>query len=319
MANVSREKNADQTLEKDARSASKLGIVFCAIYLAVLSVLCVRFSVFPGPEFFVACFLIYAANSKWTRRFVKDWIPFIVLFLSFEAMREIPFNTLGVVYPNQLASVEKQIFGTIPTLVLQQFCRSSFLDYLGAVFYSLHFIIPTVFAFVLWRYSPKNYGKYVGALLVCSYSALITALLYPTAPPWYQFYAPGPTHVIRILSQVDAEIGMPLYRTIFGLIGSNPFAAFPSLHAAYPWLVSLYAFKIKRIKALPIVVLPVGVWFSAVYLGEHYVIDLIGGVAYSTCAFLLAEELIPRLSWSRVKSRLRGVALKQDSSLKKSL
>ncbi|MGD0027416.1 MAG: phosphatase PAP2 family protein [Candidatus Bathyarchaeia archaeon] len=316
MADVPHEKNADQTLEKDARSASKLGIVFCAIYLAVLSVLCVRFSVIPGPEFFVACFLIYAANAKWTRRFVKDWIPFFVLFLSFEAMREIPFNALGVVHVNQLASAELQIFGTIPTLVLQQFCRSSFLDYLGAFFYSLHFIIPTVFAFVLWRYSPKNYGKYVGALLVASYSALITALLYPTAPPWYQFYAPGPTHVIRILSQVDAEIGMPLYRTIFNLIGSNPFAAFPSLHAAYPWLVSLYAFKIKRIKALPILVLPVGVWFSAVYLGEHYVIDVIGGVAYSTCAFFLVEELIPRLPWSRVKSRLRSVVSKQDFSLK---
>lgn len=315
MANVSREKNADQTLERDARSTSKLGIVSCAIYLAVLSVLCVRFNVFPGPEFFVACFLIYAANAKWTRRFVKDWIPFVVLFLSFEAMREIPFNTLGVVYPNQLASVEKQIFGTIPTLVLQQFCRSSFLDYLGAVFYSLHFIIPTVFAFVLWRYSPKNYGKYVSALLVCSYSALITALLYPTAPPWFQ-YQTYPTHVTRILSQVDAEIGVPLYRTIFGLIESNPFAAFPSLHSAYPWLVSLYAFKIKRIKALPILVLPVGVWFSAVYLGEHYVIDVIGGVAYSTCAFFLAEELIPRLPWNRVKSRLRGIAPKQDFSSK---
>jgi membrane-associated phospholipid phosphatase len=316
MANVSQEKKTDQTSEKDARSASKLGIVFCAIYLAVLSVLCVRFSVIPGPEFFVAFFLIYAANAKWTRRFVKDWIPFIVLFLSFEAMHEIPFNTLGVVHVNQLASVELQIFGTIPTLVLQQFCRSSFLDYLGAFFYSLHFIIPTVFALELWRYTPTNYGKYVGAPLVCSYSALITALLYPTAPTWYQFYAPGPTHVIRILSQVNNEIGIPVYRTIFGLIESNPFAAFPSLHAAYPWLVSLYAIKIKRIKALPILVLPVGVWFSAVYLGEHYVIDIIGGVAFSTCAFFLAEELIPRLSWSRVMSRLRGVASKQDFSLK---
>jgi hypothetical protein len=189
--------------------------------------------VVPGPEFLVVCFLIYATYAKWTRRFVKDWIPFIALFLSFEAMREIPFNMLGVAHVTELATTELQIFGTIPTLVLQQFYRSTFLDYLGAFFYSLHFIIPTVFAFILWRYSPKNYGKYVCAILVCSYSALITALLFPTAPPWYQ-YSFSSTHATRILFQVDNEIGVPFYRSIFDYIQSNPFAAFPSLHAAYP-------------------------------------------------------------------------------------
>jgi membrane-associated phospholipid phosphatase len=61
----------------------------------------------------------------------------------------------------------------------------------------------------------------------------------------------------------------------------------------YPWMISLYAFKIKKAKALPILVFPIGVWFSAVYLGEHYVIDVIGGIVYGTCAFLIAEKLIP--------------------------
>jgi hypothetical protein len=49
-----------------------------------------------------------------------------------------------------------QLFGTIPTLVLQQCYRSFSLDVLGALFYSLHFIAPIVFAFVLWKFSPKN-------------------------------------------------------------------------------------------------------------------------------------------------------------------
>jgi membrane-associated phospholipid phosphatase len=39
-------------------------------------------------------------------------------------------------------------------------------------------------------------------------------------------------------------------------------------------------------------VYPVGVWFSAVYLGEHYVVDVIGGIAYATIAFILAEKII---------------------------
>jgi membrane-associated phospholipid phosphatase len=60
-------------------------------------------------------------------------------------------------------------------------------------------------------------------------------------------------------------------------------------------MISLYAFKIKKAKALPILVFPIGVWFSAVYLGEHYVIDVIGGVVYGTCAFFIAEKLIPSI------------------------
>jgi membrane-associated phospholipid phosphatase len=30
------------------------------------------------------------------------------------------------------------------------------------------------------------------------------------------------------------------------------------------------------------------VWFSAIYLGEHYVIDVIGGIAYATIAYIIA-------------------------------
>jgi membrane-associated phospholipid phosphatase len=102
----------------------------------------------------------------------------------------------------------------------------------------------------------------------------------------------------RILFQLDHQIGVPVYATIFNILQPNPFAAFPSLHATYPWLISMYAIKIKRIKALPILLLPVGVWFSAVYLGEHYIIDLIGGIAYSTFSFFLVEKIIPRLPFN---------------------
>jgi membrane-associated phospholipid phosphatase len=44
---------------------------------------------------------------------------------------------------------------------------------------------------------------------------------------------------------------------------------------------------------LPILVFPFGVWFSAVYLGEHYVVDILGGIVYATIAFFFAEKIIP--------------------------
>jgi len=281
---------AGKMLQIDDHSAYSLGRIFITIYLAILAVFCVKYNVSPGPEFLVFCFFIYAVYRKWTRRFIKDWVPFVALFLAYEAMYGIADNISGIVHAHELISAELQLFGTIPTLVLQQFYRTPVFDYLGAFFYSLHFMIPTVFGFILWKYSPENYRKFTFAFLVCTYSALITFLVYPSAPPWFGVRAE------RVLFQIDHTIGLPVYATIFGLIQPNPFAAFPSLHATYPWLISLYAFKIKRFKALPILIIPIGIWFSAVYLGEHYIIDLLGGVAYSTLAFFLVEKIIPRLT-----------------------
>ncbi len=275
----------------DDHPTLKLVRLLPAFYLIVLGSFCVIYKVFPGPDFLVLCFLLYAAHSKRTKRFIKDWIPFIALFLAYETMRGIADNITGIVHVTELISAELQIFGSIPTLTLQQFFRNPILDWIGAFFYSLHMIIPTAFGFILWSRCPENYRKYTFAFLLSSYSALITVLAYPTAPPWFGVKAE------RILFQIDGMMGVPLYATIFLILQPNPFAAFPSLHAAYPWLISLYAIKIKRTKALPILIIPFGVWFSAVYLGEHYIIDLIAGVAYSTTAFLFVEKIIPRLSF----------------------
>jgi membrane-associated phospholipid phosphatase len=273
----------------DYFSSRVLSIGLPAIYASILSIFCLTYKVFPGPEFIVLLFFIYAAYNRRTHHFVKDWIPFVTLFVSFEAMYGLVGSVSGIVHIQEPIRIESELFGTIPTLLLQHLYRMPILDYLGALFYSLHFIAPTVFAFVLWKYHPKHYWKYSLAFAISTYSALITFLIYPVAPPWYGVNA------TRVLFQVDHDLGLPIYRSIFDFIQPNPFAAFPSLHATYPWLISLYALKIGKKKALAILVLPVFVWFSAIYLGEHYVVDILGGIAYATFAFLVVEKLVPRL------------------------
>ena len=290
------EEKVEQASQFNARMAHRLGIALSSIYLVFLLIFCMRFGVYPRLEFFIVSLLIYAVHRKWSRRFIRDWAPFTALFMAYEAMYGIADNISAVVHINELISAEFLLFGAIPTLMLQQLFRNSLFDYVGAFFYSLHFIIPTLFGFMLWKNSPKEYWKYSLAFLLCSYSALITFMIYPSAPPWFGLKAS------RILIQIDHEIGVPVYATIFDYIQPNPFAAFPSLHAAYPWLISIYAIKIKRTKALPILLIPVGVWFSAVYLGEHYIVDLLGGIAYSTCAFIFVEKLLPRISLGNFRS-----------------
>jgi membrane-associated phospholipid phosphatase len=68
------------------------------------------------------------------------------------------------------------------------------------------------------------------------------------------------------------------------------------MHSAMPWLVFLFAFKICKWKSLPVAIIPLGTWFSAVYLGEHYIVDILGGIAYASIAFIAVEKILPLLS-----------------------
>lgn len=283
-------------------------VVISTVFVSLLIVLCLANGIIPGPEIIIMFFFIYAMYAERSRRFVNEWAPFVLVFLSYEAMNSLVGSLSKFVHVNELMNADLKLFGAIPTLLLQQFYRSPFLDYLSTFFYSLHFVAPVVFAFLLWKYSPGNYRGYVLTFAIGTYAALITYLFYPSAPPWYGVNA------TRVLTQLDGDLGVPFYRSFFDFVQSNPFAAFPSLHAMYPWLISLFSLKIGKAKALPILVFPAGVWFSTVYLGEHYVVDLIGAVIYGTCAFLIAEKLIPLIAQRRSHFLTRKDSLKQSGT-----
>ena len=283
-------------LSFDYHSSRFFSLLFLAIYAVAITIFCVEYSIIPGPEFLVLGIMFYASYNQRTWRALKDWLPFVTVFISYEIM----YSFVGTISLYNLHSAPRnldlQLFGQLPTLILQQSFRFPVLDYMGAVFYGIYFFVPTIFAYIVWRKSPKNYWKYIVAFGVLTYSALITFLFYPVAPPWYEFNSvftssyTGPVVNRILVSSVDVNLGIPVYKTLFDFLGGNLFAAFPSMHSAMPWLVFLFAFKIWKWKALPVVIIPVGTWFSAVYLGEHYFVDVLGGIAYATIGIYCSGE-----------------------------
>jgi membrane-associated phospholipid phosphatase len=289
-------------LSFDYHSSRFFSLLFLGIYVVAITIFCVQYSVIPGPEFLVLGILFYASYNKRTWSALKDWLPFVTVFISYEIM----YSFVGTISLYNLHSGPRnfdiQIFGQLPSLILQQNFSFPVLDYLGAVFYGIYFFVPTIFAFIIWKKSPKNYWKYIVAFGVLTYAALITYLFYPVAPPWYQFNSAftssytGPIVQRVLTTSVDVNLGIPVYRTLFDFLGGNLFAAFPSMHSAMPWLVFLFAFKIWKWKSLPVAIIPFGTWFSAVYLGEHYIVDVLGGIAYASIAFIAVEKILPLLS-----------------------
>ena len=97
----------------------------------------------------------------------------------------------------------------------------------------------------------------------------------PTAPPWYAAehgLLPGLQHVMIQVLPVK-------WSSYYQSLNPNPVAANPSLHAAMPFIGFLALLRLRSPLAWPLLGWCVLVWFSIVYLGEHYILDIVCGVA----------------------------------------
>src|SRR5207302_2840672 len=97
-----------------------------------------------------------------------------------------------------------------------------------------------------------------------------------------------------LLATTSAQIGSSSLFSELAIIGSliesDQLAAFPSLHTAYVVLFSYFTIKLKRTYALVSIPITVGVLFSTIYLGQHYIADLVAGITVAaTCAIIVTR------------------------------
>jgi membrane-associated phospholipid phosphatase len=275
-------------------------LIGSVIYLSILFGVMLWRGVSIEPEWVVLALLLIAVAMGRGKTFLADWLPFLLLFFAYEAMRGFASKT-GFA-PHDLSGMERAVFGgTLPTLTLQhQFYDPSHVnwqDLVATSFYFMHFPLPIVVGFIFWVRSREHYRRFIAALLLMSFIAFITYLFWPSAPPWYEFSATrvAPADVVhKILNEtVDKLWGKnyvvtPLYTNL----NPNQFAAFPSLHAAFPMLGAVYAWRRYRWLSVALIGWSLCVVASIVYLGEHYVIDALDGLLYVFAAAILVEAFV---------------------------
>jgi membrane-associated phospholipid phosphatase len=245
------------------------------------------------PEWVVLALLVIAIALGRGVAFLADWGPFLLLFLAYEAMRGFAAKT-GFA-PHDLSGIERAVFaGTLPTLTLQHaFYRPGAVspqDLIAMFFYFMHFPLPILVGFIFWLNSREHYRRFIAALLLMCFVAFATYLLWPSAPPWWQ----EPKSVVKIINRsVDALWGDRYFvSTIYHSFNPNQFAAFPSLHAAFPALAAVYAWNRYRLLGIGLMVWTAAVLLSIVYLGEHYVVDALAGYVYVAVATGLVEGFL---------------------------
>jgi membrane-associated phospholipid phosphatase len=102
----------------------------------------------------------------------------------------------------------------------------------------------------------------------------------PTAPPWWAS-AEGYTDakVRRIMQEVGEEEWGRAWPVLYDTLGGNPWAAMPSLHLATSMMAALLLAEAGPVGGALGWAYAAALGFALVYLGEHYVVDLLAGIA----------------------------------------
>jgi inositol phosphorylceramide synthase catalytic subunit len=127
---------------------------------------------------------------------------------------------------------------------------------------------------------------------------------YAASPPWYaDMYGFGPAQVHVPASpagcaRFDALLGTHIFDQWYGK-AADVHGAIPSLHIAYPLVSVYYAFKFGALRWTSVQYF---LWlcFSAIYLNQHYVLDVLIGSVYAIAASVATDW-----AWNRWKVRKR--------------
>jgi membrane-associated phospholipid phosphatase len=118
--------------------------------------------------------------------------------------------------------------------------------------------------------------------------------LIPTAPPWYAAEAAVEEGQAPEVRRMMVEYGELFWRdgwgSLYSVFGGNPLAAMPSLHFATSVMAALLLAEVGPLAGALAWGYTATLGFALVYLGEHYVVDLLGGAALT----LAVRRLAPR-------------------------
>ena len=175
-------------------------------------------------------------------------------------------------------------------------------DFFAGLFYLCWVPVPVLFALSLFIKGRRELAlRFSLVFLLVNLIGFAGYYIHPAAPPWYVMqygFEPilGTPGNVAGLGRFDALAGMDIFAPMYGR-NANVFAALPSLHSAYMPVAFTYAVmgRCKKWLIALFGIIMVGIWFTAIYSGHHYMIDVLTGIACAVIGILLFEQVFMRL------------------------
>lgn len=245
--------------------------------------------------------------SPYTRKLLMTLLPFVIFAVSYDWMRVWPNYKVNDIDVAGLYTAEKTLFGIDVDGVRMTLCEffnehhAVVADFFAGLFYLCWVPVPVLFALFLFLRGRRALAlRFSVVFLLVNLIGFAGYYIHPAAPPWYVMeygFEPvlGTPGNVAGLGRFDALVGMEVFAPMYGR-NANVFAALPSLHSAYMLVAFVYAImgRCKKWLIALFGVITVGIWFTAVYSGHHYLIDVLLGILCALVGILLFEQVLMR-------------------------
>ncbi|MBN1222217.1 MAG: phosphatase PAP2 family protein [Candidatus Aminicenantes bacterium] len=270
-------------------------IPYTVLLLALLFYILSIFNVFmlaPKVIMLILLFSVAISLGK-TKAFLKDWLAFLAFLYLADTLRGLIYIVTChfrlPVYTTYIANAERFLFGKIPSAVLQNtllrgdsLADMTWLEKSLTIIHGTHFVAFLLVGLLIWLHRSEYFSAYKVSFTSLILLGLTSYLLIPTTPPWMA------SELFKIIPKIT-HFNEMLYNMIIPDLtirfDTNPIAAMPSLHTAFPVLASLIVWRVYRWKALPLFAYTGLILFAIVYTGDHYIIDIIGGILLASFCY----------------------------------
>jgi hypothetical protein len=260
-----------------------------------------------------------AVRSRWEARRARPvrlrfWREFayVALFdLVYEWTSDKAGTSRSVAYHHAVAQVRvEHDLGLLQEHTIQAWAlHSRLIIELSDLFYAtVHFIMPVVGLIWLFKKFPERYLPWRDMLAWSTGLALGCFALFPLMPPRM---LPSSYGVTDTMQQIG---GLGSWDTVLLKDAGNQFAAMPSLHITWAlWAcLALYPLVRRRWVKWLLVADPVVTTVTILVTGNHYVLDIFGGVAVLAAGWALAR-VTPRFLPRRFAPEMVGAEVPAEA------
>ncbi len=258
----------------------------------------VRLFLFKGVGIFwglilTALVLLIFGLRRWAIPGHSEWRQRIRL-LSYLPLMLVSYELCGFVIPLFhpgatfiLAEADIWLLGKDAALYLEPWMYPPLTD----LFYGLYLFFFVYLGISLWQYGCGDLGtlrQFVSGLFTVYGIGFLGYTLLPAGGPYLEI----PGHFFMPL------VGSWITNSATALVvwGSNRVDCFPCLHFAVTLFILVFDFWHCRRRFYWMVLPCVGIWISTIYLRQHYLIDLLGGLILAVFALWLVKPKTTVLS-----------------------
>jgi inositol phosphorylceramide synthase catalytic subunit len=238
--------------------------------------------------------------------FLRDVYPWFLVITVYDFVRYLRASWVhaDAVLGCSLRDAELRVFGVAPGVTPADWLvahQRLGLDLFFAIPYGVFVYLALGYASYLYFKDRPRMRHFLWSFAVANFIAYGLWLLVPAAPPWYLRshgctidIAARPSEAAA-LARVDSLLGIDYFHAFYSR-ASSVFGAVPSMHAAYPMLGLLTAWKHSGWRTRPLHLFYVA-WMAsaALYLDHHWALDVIAGWLVAAVAVLATQPWLGAL------------------------